>query len=236
MKNLNLLLLLFVLVSSCATIKMGEDPDPNPKPYIKLRNGTVLHPETVKKTAFNIIADNKSYNRTNITAYCDGKYQYLPTSSSFFIPLIYTGKLNVYTLETITTTSYSNGTTSSSGNKFEYVTNGNDSLIKMYYKPLSKIIAPGTPAFDYLKLSRQNDRLGNAKIIAGLACVLGGFVIIGSGFSAQGVDGKRMAAGGLVELVGLGGMVYGAITKGHAKQNRRRAVACYNGVLPPLSK
>lgn len=216
---------------------MGDDPDPNPKAYVKLKDGTLIQPKTFTTTSNKIIADGKSYNQKKIRACSDGRVQYIANPNGYLIPLKYTGKLNVYSLNMVyVKTDMRTGVEHTHSKTFEYFTNGNDFLIPLDYKPLSKVILPGTPPFDYLKLSKSKDRIGGAKMIGGIACILGGFATVVSGFSPQGINGTRAAIGGAIAAGGFGLIVSGAITKRQARQNRRRAVACYNGVLPPITK
>jgi hypothetical protein len=250
-----LLLSLAVLLGSCNVVtKLGNTPEAHP-PYLKLKDGTMVTAKSIvaddddKK---NIVADDKLYKLRYVAEYSDGRQTYARLPNKQFGPLVYAGKINVYSSSDARQFGYRDV---ENGGKLK-IYSGSDAVLvghreggygeHLYLQPanggdpqdfkyafLKRQIAPGAPGYADLQQFKRTRRTIYLVMLGGVASFVAGTIIAGNS-----VTKDKDGSGGNTN-VGLycmgGGMVAIAGSTFPLWTNRfklRKAVARYNGVYP----
>jgi hypothetical protein len=245
MKNLYLLVFSVIFFSSCSrmVVPMGKVPDAHPKPFVTLKSGTTVEPNTVKAKGGKIKTDVANYKANDVAAYSDGKQTFASVRGKSFAPKIFEGDLNIYqTSSTHTSTEFvgrspshpSGWHSSSHTHVHTYFQKAGTTELKYFsYRTLSTVITPNEPAFKYLQVYKAHRRTDNLIMAGGFALFIAGAAVLGS--SVMSPTGKGEAAGGAMIVAGPAAMLTGFFMKGFNMLNLRRAVAKHNDLPVALN-
>lgn len=240
MKNLLFLFLLPIVFGSCKTpepIALGNPPTWSSRPYVRLKDGTMIDTKSVVMENKKLITDSATYHRKKVAEFSTDGRVYASVFRTF-VPQKYSGNINVYEfkLEVIgfrynrnlkDLADYSRIHTYT-GKRTYLQKAGTTDFYRYKYKSINKLIDVNEPGYDYLRSFRKN-RIANATMtLGGIALLFWGATIADN---ATYTPGHRGA--GIGTAMFLSGPAFIAIGIGRSGKNGarlERAIAKHNGL------